>query len=387
MNSPDNSNSAPSTNGNGRRQRVLMTISAVFIVIAIVSTAWWYFIASQRETTDDAYVGGDQANISAQVPGTVVAVLVKEMQRVSAGQPLLRLNPIDADTRLQQAASVLAQTVRQFRQSHAQTAQLDALVVSRRLELEHAQQDLKQREPLVADNAIAAEELRHARDAVTTATAALRQAEAQARAAHALVDRTTAQDNPAVLQAKSSYLDAWIAAQRNVIVAPMDGYVAQKNVQLGQRVQAGQTLMNVVSLDTIWVDANFKEGQLRHLRLGQPVEITSDLYGSSVVFHGQVQNFSAGTGAAFALLPAQNASGNWIKVVQRVPVRIALNREELQTHPLRLGLSTAVKVDTHDRSGAVLPQTVPDTRADSALYMPDLVPAEQQAKAIIQANL
>jgi membrane fusion protein (multidrug efflux system) len=216
----------------------------------------------------------------------------------------------------------------------------------------------------------------------------LTQAVRQSTASHALVDGTHVEDNPAVLQAMAAYRDAWIAAQRNAVIAPVTGYVAERSVQLGQHIQAGQALMTVIPLNSLWVDANFKEVQLRHLRIGQPAQVRSDLYGGSFIFHGHVEGMSAGTGAAFALLPAQNASGNWIKVVQRVPVRIQIDESDLVKSPLRVGLSATVTVDTTNREGAVLPREAARTAVgDTQVYTQDLDKANSEADAIVRRNL
>jgi membrane fusion protein (multidrug efflux system) len=278
--------------------------------------------------------------------------------------------------------------VRQVRQERATADQYDSLIATRTLELARAGADLAKREPLLADSAIAPEEVRHARESVELARAALTQAQRQAAASHALVDGTNVEDNPAVLQAKSAYRDAWIAARRNAVVAPVTGYVAERSVQLGQHVQAGQALMTVIPLNSLWVDANFKEVQLRHLRIGQPAEVRSDLYGSSFLYHAHVQGMAAGTGAAFALLPAQNASGNWIKVVQRVPVRIRIDDADLAKSPLRVGLSATVTVDTRERSGPVLSQESADQPVgDTQVYAQDLEKANAEADAVVRRNL
>jgi membrane fusion protein (multidrug efflux system) len=278
--------------------------------------------------------------------------------------------------------------VRQTRQLVETAGQNDAVIASRQLDLDRAQADLARREPLLAAHAIAPEEVAHAREAVKNASAALDMVRRQGAAAHALVDGTSIAENPSVLQAKAAYRDTWISAKRAAILSPVTGYVAQRSVQVGQHVQPGQALMSVIPLHDLWIDANFKEVQLEHLRIGQSVEVDTDAYGSSVEFHGKVAGLGAGTGSAFALLPPQNASGNWIKVVQRVPVRIALDDEELQKHPLRIGLSTNVKVDTHDRSGAVLAASAgTQPVASTDVYVQDLAAAEAEADAVIQANM
>jgi membrane fusion protein (multidrug efflux system) len=373
---------------NGRRRVILLAIAAVFVLAGIAWYILWLFVFSQREVTDDAYASGNQVAVSAQVPGTVVAVLADDTQRVEAGQVLVRLDPTDSELALARARSALANAVRQVRQQTAVGGQSDAAIGARRAELARAEADLARRAPLVAEKAIAPEELAHARQGVALARAALQLAERQAAAAHALVDRTDIADNAAVLQAKAVFREAWIAHERNAIVAPIGGYVAQRSVQVGTRVQPGQALMTVIALDDVWVEANFKEGQLAHIRIGQPATIESDLYGDEVAYRGHVTGMGAGTGSAFALLPPQNASGNWIKVVQRVPVRIALDPAQLQQHPLRVGLSLSVEVDTHDRKGAVLAgAATPAPVAETTVYARDFARAEAEAAAIVAANL
>jgi membrane fusion protein (multidrug efflux system) len=360
----------------------------IFIVIGAIWAAFYVLVLSIRERTDDAYVNGNKVVISAQVPGTVIAVLTDDTQLVRAGQVLARLDAVDSEVALARAASALGQAVRQVRQERADADQYDSVIATRKLELARAQADLAKREPLLAQSAIAPEEVRHGRESVALARAALTQAERQAAASHALVDGTNVQDNPSVLQAKAAYRDAWIAAQRNAVVAPVTGYVADRSVQLGQHIQAGQALMTVVPLNNLWVDANFKEVQLRHLRLGQPAEVRSDLYGGSFIYHGHVQGMSAGTGASFALLPAQNASGNWIKVVQRVPVRIQIDDADLTKSPLRIGLSATVTVDTTSRSGPVLAAEPADKGVGiTQVYTQDLEKANAEADAVVRRNL
>jgi membrane fusion protein (multidrug efflux system) len=373
---------------NGKRRRILLLIAVIFIVIGALWAAYWVLVLEKREKTDDAYVNGNRVVISAQIAGTVIAVLADDTQLVNAGQVLARLDPIDAQTALSRAASALAQTVRQVRQQKATASQYDAEIETRKLELARAQIDLAKREPLIADHAIAGEEVRHARESVQMARAALTQAERQALSAHALVDGTPVENNPAVLQAKDAYRDAWIAAQRNAVVAPVSGYVAERSVQLGQHIQAGEALMTVIPLQSLWVDANFKEVQLRNLRIGQKAEVRSDLYGGSFIFHGHIQGMSAGTGAAFSLLPPQNASGNWIKVVQRVPVRIQIDDSDLIKSPLRVGLSATVTADTTSRDGPVLAPKANDTPVgDTQVYTQDLDKANAEADAVVRRNL
>jgi len=385
MNASIDTSAAPE---NKQRRKILTLIAIAFIAVGLLWGLYWFLVLSKREQTDDAYVNGNKVVISAQIAGTVVAVRADDTQLVNAGQVLVRLDPIDAETALNRAGSMLAQTVRQVRQQKSTAQQYDAGIAERKLELARAEADLARRKPLLADQAIAAEELHHAQETVDLARAALSQAAQQAHAAHALVDGAKVAENPSVLVAKAAYRDAWITAQRNAVVAPVTGYVAERSVQLGQHISAGQALMTVIPLNALWVDANFKEVQLRHLRIGQPAEVRSDLYGGSFVFHGRVKGMSAGTGAAFSLLPAQNASGNWIKVVQRVPVRIQIDDKDLGVNPLRVGLSTTVTVDTTSREGPVLASDSLDQfSGDTQVYTRDIEKANAEADAIIGRNL
>ncbi|MBX3689914.1 efflux RND transporter periplasmic adaptor subunit [Dokdonella sp.] len=388
MSDPISTTPVNDKNGNGKRRAILTFIALVFVAIGVAWYLLWLFVLSQREITDDAYVGGNQVVVSAHVPGTVIEILADDTQRVEAGQVLARLDPVDAQLTLAKARSALAGAVRQVRQLGESAAQADAAVAVRRLDLGRARADLARRTPLLADKAVAPEEVAHARSAVDAAQAALELAQRQAAAAHAPIDGVVLAENPAVLQAKAAFREAWINARRNAILAPASGYVAQRNVQVGKRVQPGQPLLTIIGLHDLWIDANFKESQLAHIRIDQPVKIETDIYGGKVEFDGRVVGLGAGTGAAFALLPPQNASGNWIKVVQRVPVRIALDPRQLEQHPLRIGLSTTVKVDTHKRDGRML-ASAPATAAvaQTDVYAGDLAKADAEAEAIINANL
>ncbi|MGY3231360.1 membrane fusion protein (multidrug efflux system) [Luteibacter sp. HA06] len=372
----------------GKRNRALLIAALVFALAALAWFLLWLFVFSKRVTTDDAYVGGNQVGISAQVPGIVVGVFADDTQRVNAGQVLVKLDPTDGDVALRKASSALAQAVRQVRQQTQSAASADASLGTRRQDLKRAQDDLKRRIPLLAEKAVAPEEVQHARDAVDTARSALESAQRQADASRALVDGSDVESNPAVEQARAGFRQAWIAAQRNAIVAPIDGYVALRSVQVGNSVQPGQQLMTVVPLHDLWVDANFKESQLRHVRIGQPVKIEADIYGGGTEYHGKVIGLGAGTGSAFSLLPAQNATGNWIKVVQRIPVRVALEPKDLDKHPLRIGLSTDVTVDITDDAGDVLaksPSTTPV--AQTNVYDDVAAKADAAADVIVRKNL
>lgn len=375
-------------NNKGKRRRILLIIALVFIVIGVVWVLLWLFVFSQRETTDDAYVGGNQVTVSAQISGTVTTVLADDTQRVVAGQVLVKLDSTDTNVALSRARSALAQAVRQVRQLKANAAQADAGVAAKETALAQVRDDLKHRAPLAAAHAVAPETLRHLKQQVKTAQSALTLAKRQATAAHAAVDGTDIEHNPIVLEARAAFRNAWLAAHRTSIVAPVSGYVAQRSVQVGQQVKSGQPLMQVIPLHNLWVDANFKESQLAHIRLGQPATFTTDMYGGDVTYHGHVEGLAAGTGSAFALLPPQNASGNWIKVVQRLPVRISIDQDDLDKHPLRVGLSVSVTVDTHDRDGKVLASSpTHQVVSHTSVYSNGFAQADQKAEAIINANL
>ena len=342
-----------------RRRRWLVGLGAALALIALVWLSWWLLEARFYESTDDAYVAGDLVNVMSQVSGTVVSIAADETDRVQAGQELVRLDATDAQITLQEAEQQLARTVRQTRTVFATRDQLRAVVGQRRSELARAQSDFDRRRDLAASGAVSGEELGHAQDALKAARDALIAAEKNLAASSALVGHTGVADNPEVRAAATQVELAWLALARTSVRAPLSGYVARRTVQLGERISPGAPLMAIVPLGRLWLEANFREVQLRHMRIGQPATVVADLYGGHVTFHGRVVGLGMGTGSAFALLPAQNATGNWIKVVQRVPVRIALDGSELTAHPLRIGLSTVVTIEVRDASGPQLAQTPP----------------------------
>jgi membrane fusion protein (multidrug efflux system) len=346
---------APVASRRQQLRRTGLVIVAVTVgVIALVTLAWWWLYASRYESTDDAYVAGDLVGVMSQVSGTVVSIGADETDRVQAGQELVRLDATDYRIALQDAEQQLARAVRQVHTVFANRDELSALVAQRRADLERAQADLARRRGLTASGAVSAEELGHAQDAVNAARDALTAAQKNLAAGVALVGRTGVPDNPEVRAAATQVERAWLNVQRTSVRAPVSGYVARRAVQLGERIAPGSPLMAIVPLERLRVDANFKEVQLDRMRIGQPARVITDLYGGQVEYHGTVAGVGLGTGAAFALLPAQNATGNWIKVVQRVPVRITLDPKELEQHPLRVGLSTRVRVDVHDSAGTQL---------------------------------
>ncbi|QRR13267.1 biotin/lipoyl-binding protein [Burkholderia sp. MS389] len=349
---------------NGKRKRMMTLLVAVIVIAAIAYGLYYFLVARFHEDTDDAYVNGNVVQITPQVTGTVIAVKADDTQTVKAGDPLVVLDPADSQVALQQAEANLAQTVRQVRGLFVNDDQYRAQVALRQSDLSKAQDDLRRRLAVAQTGAVSQEEISHARDAVKAAQASVDAAQQQLASNRALTANTTIASHPNVMAAAAKVRDAYLANARNVLPAPVTGYVAKRSVQVGQRVSPGNPLMSVVPLNAVWVDANFKEVQLKHMRIGQPVEMTADIYGSSVTYHGKVVGFSAGTGSAFSLLPAQNATGNWIKVVQRLPVRIELDPKDLDKHPLRIGLSMQVDVDIKDERGDQLvnaPNTVYET--------------------------
>ncbi|ONX67241.1 HlyD family secretion protein [Burkholderia cenocepacia] len=363
MSDQQNAASAQPQN-NGKRKRMMTLLVAVIVIAAIAYGLYYFLVARFHEDTDDAYVNGNVVQITPQVTGTVIAVKADDTQTVKAGDPLVVLDPADSQVALQQAEANLAQTVRQVRGLFVNDDQYRAQVALRQSDLSKAQDDLRRHLAVAQTGAVSQEEISHARDAVKAAQASVDAAQQQLASNRALTANTTIASHPNVMAAAAKVRDAYLANARNVLPAPVTGYVAKRSVQVGQRVSPGNPLMSVVPLNAVWVDANFKEVQLKHMRIGQPVEMTADIYGSSVTYHGKVVGFSAGTGSAFSLLPAQNATGNWIKVVQRLPVRIELDPKDLDKHPLRIGLSMQVDVDIKDERGDQLvnaPNTVYET--------------------------
>jgi membrane fusion protein (multidrug efflux system) len=330
----------------------LLTILAVAVGFAVIGYAvYWFFYASRYESTDDAYVGGDIVAVTSRENGTVLALHADNTLSVKRGQLLIELDPIKAQVAMAAAEADLARTVRSVRTDVSKVSQATAQLNAARVAFSQAQSDYRRR--AAAGNAVSAEELSHAREALATSEANVHVAESALAQARASVEGTQVANNPDVMAAIARLRSAAIVLQHMRLYAPVDGVVAQRTVQLGQQIAPGTPLMAVVPLTTVWIDANFKESQLEDMRIGQPVTVTADVYGSSVTYHGKVVGIGAGSGSAFALLPPQNATGNWIKIVQRVPVRIALDPNELKDHPLRVGLSVDVSVNVSDTSGPV----------------------------------
>jgi membrane fusion protein (multidrug efflux system) len=377
---------APKKNPRGFMLRLL----GLVVLLGIIAWALWYFLDGRwYEGTDDAYVNGNVVQITPQVPGTVVSIGADDGDLVHAGDVLVQLDPSDADVALAEAKANLANTVRKVRGLYSSVNGAQADVAARKTAVDKARADYKRRVALAKSGAISAEELAHASDALTTAESALITSQQQYQTSKVLVDDTVVASHPDVQVAAARLRAAYLDDARASLVAPVDGYVAKRSVQVGQRVLPGAALMAVVPLHGVWVDANFKETQLTKMRIGQPVEIESDVYGGSVKYKGKVQSLGVGTGSAFSLLPAQNATGNWIKIVQRIPVRVVFDDPAmLEKHPLRLGMSVTVDVSLHDQNGPTLAQKSPTRPAFSTdVYKRQLVTADATINRIIHANM
>ena len=389
MNTSDSANkpSAGEQSGGGsKRKRAFVVLAAVVIVGGLVWAASWLVVSKGYESTDDAYVDSDVVQITSEVPGTVLSVRVDDTQSVDRGTVLAELDPADAKVAAAAAEAQLARAVRNVRGLFAQRDQLQAQIAQRESDMKRAQDDVRRREGLLADGAVSGEELSHSRDALAAARAALDGARQQLNATEAQISGTTIETHPQVLDAEAAVRNAALALHRTQLKAPVAGVIARRSVQVGQRVAAGAPLMGLVPLDDVWVDANFKEGQLRDIRVGQPVSLHADLYGRDVEFHGKIAGLSAGSGSAFALLPAQNASGNWIKIVQRVPVRILIDPQDLKAHPLRVGLSMTARVDVHDTSGPVVSTQVRTAPLPSQTSEGDDPEIEARIQSIVAEN-
>jgi membrane fusion protein, multidrug efflux system len=354
------------TNNSSRRQIGFLILGVVVVLAALAYGAYWYLDARFYESTDDAYVSGDIVAVTSRENATLMALHADNTQTVTRGQLLMEMDPAVVNVNVASAEANLARTVRTVNGEFSRAVSSSAQVEQAQVQLSLAQTDYQRRQAASADGAVSAEELAHARDSVRAAEAGLDAARGGHDQSLSPIQGTDVANNPDVLSAEAALRTAMIAQGHMRIVAPVDGVVAQRTVQVGQQVAAGTPLLAVVPLDNVWVDANFKEVQLQDMRIGQPVTVTADIYGGKVTYHGHVEGLGAGSGSAFALLPPQNASGNWIKIVQRVPVRIALDPEELKAHPLRVGLSVNVSVEIKDTSGPVMSSriTAADTRAD-----------------------
>lgn len=388
-NTPKNKQ-APATSAppvKNQRRQWLQLLTATCLIAAIIWGAWYILYGRWYVSTDNAYARGNVIQITPQFHGTVVSINADDGELVYAGDTLVSFDPNDSQLALANAEANLAKVVRKVRGLYSAASGAEAEMAARQAALNKAKEDYQRRLALVTSGAISAEELAHAKNAFSEAQSTLDAIKQQYQTSLSLVDNTALISHPEVLDAVTTLRIAFLDRARATIVAPVSGYVTKRSVQLGQRVQPGDSLMAVVPLDNLWIEANFTETQLGDIRIGQPVEIYSDLYGRSVSYEGRVQSLGIGTGAAFALLPAQNATGNWIKIVQRVPVRIALTQpERLIHHPLRIGLSMHVSIDLHDNSGALLAPRSEVATMTTSVYQTQLMQADALIERIIQDN-
>lgn len=364
-----------SNNKSQQRKKGLSIFILLLLLISIGSAAYWYFFIKGFEETEDAYVSGNQVMVSAQVAGNISKINVDNMDPVQAGDVLLELDDTNAKLSFEQAKSNLANAVRQVSQLNYTVKQLKSAVRANEITLAQAQGNLNRRVQLVKDGAIDKESFQHAKEAVELAKANLTTSQNQLGANQALLLDGPLSEQPQIQSAVSNLKQSWLNLERTKIRSPIKGYVARRNAQVGQAVSVGGALMAVVTTDQMWLDANFKETQLTHMRIGQPVEIHFDLYGKDKTFNGKVVGIEMGTGSAFSLLPTQNATGNWIKVVQRVPVRIQLDPQQLAENPLRIGLSATVKVNVSDSKGETLRDQAPST----TLYSTNVLQYDESA--------
>jgi membrane fusion protein (multidrug efflux system) len=371
---------------NGKRNQRLLVV-AVLVGVSLIAYTAYYFLHSQYfEETDDAYVASDMVQITSEVSGTVASVHIDNTQQVAQGQALIELDPADAQIAVAAAEAELARTVRNVRGLFSKSSGLRSVINARKIALESARNDLQRRMKVAVEGGVSNEELQHSRDQVAQLEASLATSTEELETNNAQVENTTIANHPQVLVAAASLRQASLALKRTRITAPVSGAVARRNVEIGSRIAAGTPLLAVVPLDNAWVDANFKEVQLEHMRVGQPVDVHSDMYGKDVTYHGKIAGLGAGSGAAFALLPPQNASGNWIKIVQRVPVRIALDPKELAEHPLRLGLSMKAVVDMHDTSGSLVATQIRTAPQQIALSTEQDTKVDAKIADIIKRN-
>ena len=372
-----------------KKSRRAPTIVLICVLAGLAAFGIYYFAVAHNEVeTEDAYVNGNLVRLTPQVSGTVIGINTDETQFVEQGQVLVELDPHDTEVALAQAKANLGQTVRDVAQLFAQEARDAAAVSTQQTLYTQATQDLERDRTVFALHGVSDETLKHDEHTVRTAQSGLEQARATLTSTRAQIVGATPETHPRVLQAEANLRTAWLAAARTRVVAPTSGYVVRRAVQLGQQVTPGTEMLAIVPVDSVWIDANFKENQLRSLRIGQPVQVSADMYGSHVSYHGKVLGLVAGTGSALAVLPAQNASGNWIKIVQRLPVRVGLDPNELAQHPLLIGLSINVHVDVKDQSGAALSKQAAWKAAVSTdAYADQLSGVDVQIQEILASNL
>ena len=368
------------------RKRGLLLLAGIFALTATGYGAYWSLQGRFHESTDDAYVAGNQVPVMAEATGTVTAILADEPAEVRQGQVLVRLDDTDARVALQEAEAKLAATVRHVEQLYATDHQLAARAAAQQATLAQHRDDYRRHQTLNQRGYYPDSALQQSGTQVQVDQHELAEDQHAIAALHAELGAGGVADNPDVRLAAAELRAAYLTLQRMTIVAPVTGYIAKRNVELGARVDGSAPLMVVVPLDQVWVDANFKESQLAHIRPGQPVALHSDLYGRGVEFHGTVAGVDAGTGSAFALLPAQNATGNWIKVVQRVPVRVVIAPADSAAHPLRIGLSIVADVDTRSAGDGTAGDPPPAPAYATTVYSQRMDGADELIASIIREN-
>lgn len=364
---------------NRRRNRAIFITLLVFVLIGAAWFTYWFVWGRFYQYTNDAYVDGNNVVLTPQVPGIVESFSVLNADFVPQGRILVELDKTDARIALEKAIADLGSAVRDVMGMFEKAKQYAAMIEMKKAEFVKAAQDYEHRKNLIEEGGVSLEDFEHAEAALKASFADLVATEYQYIAAVAQVENTTLETHPLVEQMKARVRDAFVTLQRCTIKAPVTGIVAQRTVQVGEWVAAGQPLMAIVPLDQMWVNANYKEVQLSKMRIGQPVRIISDIYGSSVVFKGKVAGIGGGTGSVFSVLPPQNATGNWIKIVQRIPVRIILDQEQIRQHPLRLGLSMDVTVDIHDTDKPY----VPEIRPDEPLFTTDVFTYQEEGAELL----
>lgn len=384
---PNVSTSVNETPSRRARPWPLLLLGAA-VLVGIGFALHYWFEGRFHVATDDAYVNGNLVRLAPQVSGSVVSINTDATEFVAQGQLLVQLDPNDAEIALARAKATLGETVREVAQLFTNVRRDQAIVDSQQVLLSRSMEDLTRNRSLASVHGVSTETLVHDEESVRSNQAALAQAQATLAATQAAVAQTTPQTHPRVLEAETDLRAAWLAAARTHVLAPISGYVVRRAVQLGQQVTPGTEMLAVLPIDSIWIDANFKETQLADLRIGQPVTVRTDIYGSHHEYHGKVLGLTPATGSALSVLPAQNASGNWIKIVQRLPVRVGLDPKELAQHPLPLGASTSIDVDTHDRGGATLAKRSASQPAMTTnVYASQDAGAESTIAEIISGNL
>lgn len=373
------SNEQPKSAPTQKRSALLIFPLAVLVCLVVYAT--FILIGKNDVSTEDAYVEGNVVQISSQISGTVTTINADNTDYVNTGDVLVGINQTDTRIALDKASAELASSIRSVRNQFVTLEELKAAIAVKQTDYDQALGDYKRRVGLSSKYVISVEDMSHSNDSVASAKASLQVAQRQYQAALALTDKTTPETHPDVLIAEAALRSAWIDFHRTKVVTPVGGFIAQRTVQVGQHVSAGTALMSVIPLDDIWVTANFKETQVGNLRTGQPVLLVSDTYGHKVEYHGKVVGIEPGTGSAFSLLPASNATGNWIKVVQRVPVKIKLNKLDLEKYPLRPGLSMKVSVNTTNLGDANLETLKSQPR--SSWHTPVYKDEEQAAERLI----